>query len=164
MIEELINPLWDYSLKLYANEDVKRLCLTLQDCYDINVNMVLWCCWYASDRGQFSQEFLNQILTYNAPWHENVTRQLRQARQWLRSKQQNELIQPFRQQILQLEIISEAFQQKQLYELSIKQKKTTKNSKNAARANLQSYLGTLTAKVSEPHWHLIETSLLSQIT
>ena len=100
MIEKLINPLWDYSLKLYTHEDVKQLCLTLQDCYDINVNMILWCCWYASEQGQFSPKLLNQILAYNAPWHDNVTRQLRQARQWLRNKQQNELIQPFRQQIL----------------------------------------------------------------
>ncbi|MCL9685476.1 TIGR02444 family protein [Legionella maioricensis] len=163
-----MNPLWDYSLKLYANEDIKQLCLAIQDCYDINVNIVLWCCWYASERGEFSQEFLNQILTDNAPWHAHVTHQLRQARQWLRNQHQNKFVQPFRHQILQLEITSEAFQQKQLYELSINQHKTTHNSinaniPNAARANLQRYFSTLTAKISESHWHLIETNLLTRI-
>lgn len=163
MIAELINPLWDYSLKLYINEDIKQLCITLQNSYDINVNIVLWCCWYASDQGEFSQEFLDQILADNAPWHDNVTCQLRQARQWLRNNQQNELVQPFRQQILQLEITSEAFQQKQLYELSINKKETAQNSVNAARINLQRYFNTLNAKVSEHHWHLLETKLLTRI-
>ena len=163
MIEELINPLWDYSLKLYTQEDIKQLCITLQDNYDANVNIVLWCCWYASELGQFSQEFLNQILASNAPWHDHVTRQLRQARQWLRNNQQNKLVQPFRQQILQLEITSEAFQQKQLYELSVNQNKTAQNSVNAAHSNLQMYFNSLTARISEHHWQLIKMNLLPRI-
>ncbi|BCA96636.1 hypothetical protein TUM19329_29970 [Legionella antarctica] len=164
MIKELTNPLWDYSLKIYTNKDVKLLCITLQDDYDINVNIVLWCCWYASELGPFSHQFLNQVLAYNAPWHNHVTRQLRQARQWLRTNLNNELIESFRQDIIQLEITSEAFQQNQLYELSIKQNKAVQNSKNAARANLQNYFNTLTTKISDHHWQLIETKLLTRVS
>ena len=163
MIKELANPLWHYSLSLYAHEEVKQLCIRLQDCYGINVNIVLWCCWYASELGQFNQEFLDTILADNEPWNTQVTCQLRQARQWLRNNHQNELVQPFRQQLVQLEITSEAFQQEQLYQRSIKQNKTGATDKSAARSNLQMYFNQLNATVSEEHWQLIELNLLTRV-
>ncbi|CEG58654.1 TIGR02444 family protein [Legionella fallonii] len=165
MINELTNPFWDYSLTLYAHEEVRQLCLDLQDSYNANVNIVLWCCWYAAEKGLVSQELLQQILMHNTPWHQHVTCQLRHARQWLKKNQSNELVEPYGQQILQLEITSEAFQQKQLYELSLAQKKTNHNHNKveAARVNLECYFATLATKVSKHHWHLTTTILLSKM-
>lgn len=163
MIKELINPLWDYSLKLYAHEEVKQLCLSLQDSHKANVNIILWCCWYGVEIGLISQELLQQILMHNTPWHQHVTCQLRQTRQWLKNNQSNDLVETYRQQILHLEITSEAFQQKQLYELSMTQKKTNHNKVDATHTNLERYFATLTTVVSEHHWNLITTHLLRHI-
>lgn len=163
MIDALINPFWNYSLKLYAHEEIKSLCLSLQDSYKANVNIVLWCCWYATEKGLASQELIEEILMHNTPWQQHVTCQLRQIRQWLKNNQSNELVEPYRQQILQLEITSEAFQQQQLYEFSMTQKKTDHNKMDAVRVNLQRYFTTLSAAVSEHHWHLITTRLLKYI-
>ena len=97
------------------------------------------------------------------PWHTHVTRQLRHARQWLKDKEQQEQIHSFRQQILQLEIISEAFQQQQLYELSLNQEKTALDQVDTARTNLIKYFNTLTIGLSKEHWQLIELHLLTKI-
>ncbi len=163
MIKELINPFWNYSLKLYDFEEVKLLCLSLQDSYNANVNIVLWCCWYATEKGLASQELLQQILRHNIPWHQNVTCQLRHARQWLKKNQSNKLLEAYRQQILQQEIISEAFQQKQIYDLSMTHEKTSHNKVDAARLNLECYFATMATAVSDHHWHLMTTILLNKM-
>lgn len=163
MNEALINPFWNYSLQLYADKDIRQLCITLQDCYEANVNIILWCCWYASEGGELYDLLLQQVLANNTTWHTHVTRQLRHARQWLNDKEQQEQIHSFRQQILQLEIISEAFQQQQLYELSLNQEKTAINQVDTARTNLKQYFNTLTIGLSKEHWHLIELHLLTRV-
>ncbi|WP_298626359.1 TIGR02444 family protein [uncultured Legionella sp.] len=150
-------------MQLYAHEEVKQLCITLQDCYEINVNIILWCCWFASVQGECSKELLSSILADNKPWHAQVTCQLRQARQWLRNNHQHELVQPFRQQLLQLEITSEAFEQEQLYQRSMKQNQSGSTGRSAARSNMQMYFNQLHATVSEAHWQFIELNLLTRV-
>lgn len=39
------NPLWDYSLRLYAVAGVAERCVALQDEHCANVNLLLLCCW-----------------------------------------------------------------------------------------------------------------------
>lgn len=164
MNQNLINPLWTYSLKLYSSEDIKQLCHLLQDNYDANVNIILWCCWYAaSDYGQTSEELLKRIITESAIWQDNVTRQLREIRHWLKDKQKNDLILHYGKQVMELELTSEAIQQKQFYDLSVNQAKTGENIVNDARINLQIYFNTLSSEVKEDLWNLIETNLLPKI-
>jgi hypothetical protein len=41
---------WDYSLHLYSQPGVEGACLTLQDEFDLDVNIVLFCLW-SGDKG-----------------------------------------------------------------------------------------------------------------
>ncbi|MGE3921281.1 MAG: TIGR02444 family protein, partial [Gammaproteobacteria bacterium] len=42
------NEFWQYALKLYSKHVIKDTCLLLQDNYSINVNIILYCIWYAT--------------------------------------------------------------------------------------------------------------------
>ena len=41
----LDNEFWRFSLEVYQDEEVQRLCLSLQDDYGLDVNVVLFCLW-----------------------------------------------------------------------------------------------------------------------
>ena len=45
MVADLPNPFWEYSLQLYAQQGVEPCCLAWQDNDDVNVNLLLFCCW-----------------------------------------------------------------------------------------------------------------------
>lgn len=36
---------WQFSVEFYSLEPIKQACLTLQDNFDFNVNLILLCCW-----------------------------------------------------------------------------------------------------------------------
>ena len=41
------NPLWEYSLATYRVKEVAQTCLTLQDTFDMDVNLLLYAAWLA---------------------------------------------------------------------------------------------------------------------
>ena len=46
------HPFWDFSLSVYSTEGVPAACLVLQDHHQVDVNVILFCCWLgASGRG-----------------------------------------------------------------------------------------------------------------
>lgn len=54
--------LWEYSERAYANPDVERLALELQDNYHANANIVLWCCWMHSENINIAAALLEHVL------------------------------------------------------------------------------------------------------
>ncbi|MBE1300444.1 MAG: TIGR02444 family protein [Alteromonadaceae bacterium] len=52
---------WQFSLEFYSPEPIKQACLTLQDNFDFNVNLILLCCWLDSLRVKLSAEQLHQL-------------------------------------------------------------------------------------------------------
>ena len=42
------NPFWDFSLKFYDQKNVATSCLALQEDVGADVNLLLYCCWVAS--------------------------------------------------------------------------------------------------------------------
>lgn len=46
------HPFWDYSLRVYCGDGVPAACLDLQDRFEIDVNVMLFCSWIGqSGRG-----------------------------------------------------------------------------------------------------------------
>ena len=78
------HPFWEFSLSVYSEDSVKKACLDLQDRHDLNVNIILFCCWIAaSSRGRLNQEDLSQALFAIRQWHDGITLGLRQIRNHL---------------------------------------------------------------------------------
>lgn len=42
------NPFWDFSIAVYSQKSVAASCLALQDRHGLDVNIILYCCWLAT--------------------------------------------------------------------------------------------------------------------
>lgn len=85
MIEFPRNSFWDYSIRLYADQEVAAACLRLQDRRGIDVNVMLFCLWVASSgHGALRDSEVTEALAAVETWHRDVVRQLRALRRRLK--------------------------------------------------------------------------------
>lgn len=70
---------WNFSVELYGRPRVEDACLSLQDGFGADVNMVLFCLW----RGPLTGEALDEALAAARPVHEGWVAPLRRLRRVL---------------------------------------------------------------------------------
>lgn len=75
---------WSFSMRVYGNADVPTACLALQNECDLDVNLLLYCCWLGTHGSQLDAAALAQALEFAGPWAEHVVRPLRHARTWMK--------------------------------------------------------------------------------
>ena len=75
---------WNYSVRTYGKPGVADACLALQDRHGLDVNVLLFCCWFGCTRGLVDESLWDRILTFSEPWAENVVRPLRAVRTWMK--------------------------------------------------------------------------------
>jgi len=75
---------WRFSLQLYRQDGVAPACITLQDRHGVDVNVMLFGLWLASQgRVLASRDFI-AIEAAIGPWRENAVIPLRSVRRFLR--------------------------------------------------------------------------------
>lgn len=82
---QTLNPdeFWLFSLNIYALQNVKKLCLTLQDQHGADVNLLLLAL-YADSKGiTVVDQALDALLAVSADWQENKLAPMRLKRQSL---------------------------------------------------------------------------------
>lgn len=80
-VEMESNPFWDYSVALYGRPGVSRACLELQESLGADVNLVLFCFWWAaSGRAELEPAAFDSVVEQASRWHDDVVRPFRQAR------------------------------------------------------------------------------------
>ena len=84
MSENAGNPFWDFSLKLYVREGVAAACLEMQDRLNLDVNLLLFCCWAGSQGRTLSGAEIDSLIAATRDWLDQVIRPLRGARRWLK--------------------------------------------------------------------------------
>ena len=82
-----INPknFWEFSVTLYAKDGVASACLNLQDTFEIDVNLLLFGCWYGFYFGEFDESTLDQALDFSRIWKTEVVQPLRNVRVWMKA-------------------------------------------------------------------------------
>ncbi len=75
----------EYSIALYSRGKVAGSCLALQDRYGLDVNAVLFCCWFGARRGLIDEELWARIDEISRQWQQRLVRPLRDARRWLKN-------------------------------------------------------------------------------
>ena len=116
---------WDYSIRVYALPRVSESCLTLQDEFGFDVNLILFSCWHGREYGALNTSLLHKCLTFSALWSTKVVQPLRSARRWMKSPIEidaDKLLTPkvqtdfqqLRAQIKKIELQSEKFQEEML--------------------------------------------------
>jgi len=76
------NPLWDFALWAYAEPDVEKACLALQNRLGADVTMVMFCLWLAyrgTPSGQLAH-YLGAAIKLSRDWQRSFVEPLRTCR------------------------------------------------------------------------------------
>jgi len=76
----MTNPFWDFSLASYSRDGVPENCLALQDDFKLDVNVLLYGAWLASQDKRLEMEHLAALEVVITPWREQVVEPLRALR------------------------------------------------------------------------------------
>lgn len=114
------SPFWQFSLRTYGQEGVPPACIVLQDEAGVDVNIMLYCLWLATQGRGLSANDVRAIDGAMAAWRAQVVVPLRNVRRALReppaafAKAASEEL---RTRIKRVELESERLQQEALYGL-----------------------------------------------
>lgn len=144
---------WNYSVKLYSVPGVANACLSLQDSHDIDVNLLLFACWYGETYGNFSPAILQQALSFSQPWRKQVVQPLRNVRRWLKLQATPE--EALRKEVKRIELEAEQVQQNRLQTLA-QTNKVTRSSPGlkAIRNNLDALFEALEVELQSSQDYL----------
>jgi uncharacterized protein (TIGR02444 family) len=80
-----LRSLWDYSHDVYARTGVTEACLALQNGHNVDVNVLLFCCW-AGDAGiDLGAAATGAAVEVCGPWSAETVGRLRAARTWMKT-------------------------------------------------------------------------------
>ncbi|MGY8815800.1 MAG: TIGR02444 family protein, partial [Gammaproteobacteria bacterium] len=115
---------WNYSIKVYAQEGVPNACLTLQDKFALDVNLILFCSWYGISIGNLDKELFCRCHEYCYTWSNRTVKPLRNIRTWLKDQGCKEIssnindCMRYRDKIKSIELEAEKMQQLTLESIS----------------------------------------------
>lgn len=132
--------LWDFSLAHYRNPEVERVCLTLQERWGANVNILLWLHWLEMNNIPVGEQQLTAAQNRIDAWEQNIVRPLRDLRAHLKAqfKSQDEAVGQTRQSLKNAELAAEQVEQEWLEQLAEDWKVATSPIKQ--HTNLANYL------------------------
>jgi uncharacterized protein (TIGR02444 family) len=111
-------PFWRFSLKFYRQPAVSEACITLQDEFGVDVNLLLFLLWLASDDRKLSAEEVKMLDDNVRDWRNLTIVPIRDARRKLKGAAT--LVEPgtqevFRNKVKAVELEAERLQQEALY-------------------------------------------------
>lgn len=125
----LNHPFWKFSIKIYAEPQVEKALLQLQDKHGLNINLILYCCWYAfRGQGRLNKNELKDLIQCVQYWHDKVTLPLRRLRLVIKKYKEKTSLQSLYTDILQHELFAEQVEQLLLADISVYQAKPIRTS------------------------------------
>lgn len=102
---------WDFSLAVYADPATAAACLELQNRFDLDVNLLLFCVFAGCNGRRLSVDELSRLDAAVHPWRTQVIHPLRAARRWIKSADAGAEAEAVRRQVLNTELAAERHQQ-----------------------------------------------------
>ncbi len=158
--EPLDNPFWTFTLAVYGSPGVAPECLSLQDRYELDVNLLLLAAYAgAVDSVTISIEDISAAFETIAQWHSDVVRSLREARRALKPMSEDQAdplraaASALRTQTQKAEIDAERIEQAMLWAWMQQHlaERPRGNRETALAANLTAVLAFYRANASEEH-------------
>lgn len=151
MSEQDKNPFWVFSLAFYGQPGVAAACITLQDESGVDVNVMLYCLWLASQDRAITAAEAGQIDARVNLWRAKVVVPLRVVRRVMKDFPppfDGPAAQAMRNKVKAVELESERLQQQALYDLKPADAWGSGSSgvAEAAQRNLAAYSSHLNAK------------------
>ena len=78
--------LWDFSVQTYSLPEVKDLCLELQNNFDADINIIMFCLWIAEQSIELSKEDTVALIQTTLPWQKSILKPLRDARKMIKQQ------------------------------------------------------------------------------
>ena len=103
---------WDFSLAVYADPATAAACLDLQNRFDLDVNLLLFCLFAGCNGRKLSVDDLSRLDETVRPWRVQVIHPLRAARRWIKSADASAATEAVRRQVLDTELAAEHHQQR----------------------------------------------------
>jgi uncharacterized protein (TIGR02444 family) len=140
------SPFWRFSLAVYADPEVAKVCIELQDSAGADVNVLLYMLFAASCGRRLSIDDVRGIVAAVEHWRTGVVVPLRTARRSLRSPPPSidaKLAAGLRLQVKKVELEAERLQQDALYRLCAVDElgRAEPSLEAAAVANVDAYAG-----------------------
>ena len=117
---------WDFSVDLYARPKVAEACLDLQQSYQLDVNLLLFCYWHGHYHGLIDKVTLEQAIEFSGIWKHAVVQPLRNVRRWMKANkspsafEDEAQFQKLRSRVKFDELAAEKYQQDMLEQLALK--------------------------------------------
>jgi len=73
---------WNYSTQIWTLPEVESICLDMQNHFDANVNILLYCCWVGDKKLTLSDDDLQMLLDTVQPW-QTMIKPLRDSRKMM---------------------------------------------------------------------------------
>jgi uncharacterized protein (TIGR02444 family) len=138
-----ITPFWRFSLAFYRQAGVSDACIALQDGCGVDVNLLLFLFWLASQSRQMSPEDVKKLDDRVRSWRELTIMPIRDARRKLKGAAT--FVEPakqeaFRDKVKAVELEAEQLQQEALYSFTTSGPLGAQAApRAAARANIAAY-------------------------
>ena len=75
---------WEFAVRTYRMPGASSACLTLQNLYGADINMLLYCCWISSRLGAFPPKLFEQATEFSSEWTSKAVIPLRSVRTWMK--------------------------------------------------------------------------------
>ena len=147
MSENAITPFWRFSLNFYRQAGVSDACIALQDGCGVDVNLLLFLLWLASESRQMSPGDVKALDEKVRSWRELTIVPVRDVRRKLKGAAT--LVEPdrqeaFRDKVKAVELEAEQLQQQALYGFTTSSPLGVQAApRAAARANITAYEGAI---------------------
>jgi uncharacterized protein (TIGR02444 family) len=135
------SPFWRFSLRFYRQREVADACITLQEEVGIDVNLLLFLLWHATQKRALSAPEVADLERRVAPWRNMTVIPLRTVRRALKSPPAlvpGAAAELFRTKIKAVELEAERLQQEAMHDLPLLGKDAS-SLEAAARANIAAY-------------------------
>lgn len=148
-LDARFDELWEFSLSAYNVQGATTACLTLQDKYGLDVNVLLLCLFAGSHGCALSAEDFVRIEARVAPWRKNIIYALRDVRRSLKTEKlsSDRVIGDLYKDVLASELKAEQHEQHLIASTVVISKGST--DVGVASRNLVRYLCTLGVPVKE---------------
>lgn len=138
------SPFWRFSLAFYSTPGVAPACIELQDQAGVDVNVLLFLLWQATERRTFDAAAVAEIEGLIGPWRDTAVVPLRAVRRALRNPppvMAKDVAESLRDRVKAVELEAERLQQEAMTEIGRSRRygSDAASAEEAARASIAAY-------------------------